>query len=129
MRILVNGKEVKLDLVLNEKRKKSELHLKIRNLLRTNYPLDKIYEEVYVPIAGFYLDFFIPSRDLACEAHGEQHYTYNTHFFKSKLEFLQAQKRDRDKENIMEENGISLLSFKFDEENNWQSQLEEFKNG
>ena len=79
---------------------KSDMHMAARELLKQQFPTFQIIEEVPIPVRksdNYYLDFYIPMLKAAIEVHGEQHYKFNKFFFKNKLEFFNAQARDRDK--------------------------------
>lgn len=111
---------------------KSALHNKVRHFLRELFPYDIIIEEVELigsrdwkkkrPLTA---DFYIPNRNLIVEAHGEQHYTYSSFFYKSKLDFLKSQKRDADKIRWCNQNNINIIVFKHsDKEEIWREQIE-----
>jgi hypothetical protein len=111
---------------------KSALHNKVRHFLRELFPYDIIIEEVELigsrdwkkkrPLTA---DFYIPNRNLIVEAHGEQHYTYSSFFYKSKLDFLKSQKRDTDKIRWCNQNNINIIVFKHsDKEEIWREQIE-----
>jgi hypothetical protein len=84
--------------------KVSGLHKRAREFLTHLFPCDIIYEEV--TLAGsktlqhkkLRCDFYIPSQKLMIEAHGEQHYKFNSFHFKDRLHFGKAKTRDRNKE-------------------------------
>ncbi len=111
---------------------KSNLHLKIRQLLREVYPFDIIMEEVALPGSNRFTnkkeltaDFFLPNRSLVVEAHGEQHYLYNSFFFKNKFEFAKAQRRDSDKKEWCKMNSVALIELKYsDSIDVWRQQIE-----
>jgi hypothetical protein len=111
---------------------KSKLHLKIKKLLKEIYPFDIILEEVTLPGSSNLLkkkdliaDFYIPNRCLIVEAHGEQHYEYNSFFFKNKFQFLKAQKRDNDKIQWCNLNNIKIIALNFaDSIETWRQQIE-----
>ena len=72
----------------------SKNHKKARSFLKNLFPHDIILEEVTLPGSvttsrkkPLYADFFLPSQKLLVEVHGEQHYTYNNFFYKTKQEF------------------------------------------
>lgn len=46
---------------------------------------------------------------LACEIDGSQHTVFNSHFYDSKAAFLAAQNRDRRKEELCLEAGLTLV--------------------
>ncbi len=111
---------------------KSALHNKVRHFLRELFPYDIIIEEVELigsrdwkkkrPLIA---DFYIPNRNLIVEAHGEQHYTYSSFFYKSKLDFLKSQKRDADKIRWCNQNNINIIVLKHsDKEEIWRQQIE-----
>ncbi len=111
---------------------KSALHNKVRHFLRELFPYDIIIEEVELigsrdwkkkrPLTA---DFYIPNRNLIVEAHGEQHYSYSSFFYKSKLDFLKSQKRDADKIRWCNQNNINIIVLKHsDKEEVWRQQIE-----
>ena len=62
----------------NDKRLRSQYHLKARSLLKEIYPTCPILEEVPISIRRsetLFLDFYIPLHSLCVEVHGEQHYS------------------------------------------------------
>lgn len=110
---------------------KSALHLKIRKFLKECFPFDIIMEEVSLPGSSRFskkdlmADFYLPNRSLVIEAHGEQHYSYNSFFFKNKLEFSKAQRRDLEKKEWCESNGLRIIELKFsDTTEQWRYQIE-----
>jgi hypothetical protein len=103
----------------------SSLHSKARALLQQMYPMDAILEEVALPGTRLFADFYINRIKMIVEVHGEQHYKYNAHFFNSQKDFLQAKKRDQDKKNWAKLNGISLVELPFNEQNKWESIINE----
>jgi hypothetical protein len=109
---------------LNQHQNKSELHLSARELLHTIFPFDKICEEVSLPVSRkqtLYADFFVPSRKLMVETHGQQHFDHNTFFHKSKKEFQLAKARDANKAEWCRINNIRLVILAYDDEDNWES--------
>jgi hypothetical protein len=100
----------------------SKLHIRARDLLHTEFPYDKIYEEVALPgtknerqIKPLMADFIIPLRYIIVEVQGEQHYKHNSFFYYNKLEFYKAQSRDRNKVRWCELNQIKLICLPFNE--------------
>lgn len=101
MRVIgLDNREYVLSIKTKKQAKVSKNHLLVKDLLKEMFPLDTIIEELTLPgtkIAGgkiLYADFFIPRIKLIIEINGQQHYTYNTHFHKNKLDFLRHKKRD-----------------------------------
>lgn len=110
---------------------KSALHNRVRDVLREIFPYDIIMEEVELigsrtsKKRELTADFYIPNRSLIIEAHGEQHYAYNSFFYKNKYEFLKAQTRDRDKELWCAQNNIRYISLSYkDKPEIWRNQIE-----
>jgi hypothetical protein len=99
---------------------KSSWHLQARELINKLFPAYRVHEEVYLPGGGGYLDMYIPLLRLGIEVHGEQHYRFNSLFHRSKLDFFQAKRRDRDKQSWCELNGIALAELPFDKVEHWQ---------
>ena len=99
-----------------ETEKRSGLHNKARQLLKEEYPNDRILEELVLPgtktenrKSTLKADFFVPTRSLIVEVHGSQHTEFNNFFFKNKMEFYKAQARDKDKKRWCEMNEFSLI--------------------
>ncbi len=59
------------------------------------------------------------------EVQGSQHYKYSPRFHNTKMDFLDAKARDRDKKTWCELNGIRLVEFPFNENNKqWTERVE-----
>ncbi len=114
MRVFWQEKEYLLKLTKhipqNDERQRSDLHLKTRQILQTEFPFDKILEEIYLPGVNLYCDFFIPSRMIVVEAHGQQHYEFVKHFHQTQYDFLMSKKRDSLKEEFCRENNIRYIT-------------------
>ena len=132
-----NGREYNWHLSKHSKTKsedrsvRSTYHLRARSLLAEIFHSYIILEEVKLPgsVAAhkrsvLYLDFYIPNLKLAVEVHGEQHYKFNSFFYKSKIDFIRAQNRDEDKIRWCELNGIELVTLKYSEKDDeWRDRL------
>ncbi len=112
------------------RRKTSKGHGIAKKLITDFYPTCRIYEEVPVILQGtekqksqVFLDIYIPSLSLAVEIQGRQHYEYNSFFHKSKLDFLKAQQRDRNKVEWCELNNINLVILPYGKEEEWKTLL------
>lgn len=118
----LDGKEHKLILQSTKRktRAKSAPHQKALSLLLEILPGIPIFEEVSLPGSGLYLDIFLPSASLAIEVHGRQHYEFVPFFHKCKADFLIARKRDRQKQEWCDINGIALAILPYDEEDKWK---------
>ena len=102
----------------------SDLHKKVRLLLRSLFPSLIIMEEVSLPGINLTADFYIHSKRLMVEVNGEQHYRFIPFFHGTKIRFLEGQRNDREKEGWCEENGIKFVGLPFDEtEKEWGERL------
>jgi very-short-patch-repair endonuclease len=109
---LLNGSHTKINLkkYLSDKnfsRSKFQKSIKIR--LLQQYPDDNIFEEVYVPVEKFYLDFFIPSRFMVIECQGRQHVEHVKFFHRTKIDFNKQQERDGRKREWCKLNNFKLV--------------------
>jgi hypothetical protein len=99
----------------NETINRSELHLRARKLLKEQYPLYRILEEVTIPNSNLRLDFFISNTRTGYEINGQQHSQYNSFFFKTKYDYNKAKSNDIRKEEWCLANNIKLVQLNFDE--------------
>lgn len=109
---LLNGGTTKINLkkyLLKDTYQKSKFQTKIRQRLKEQYPLENIYEEVFVPEERFYIDFFIPSRGIIIECQGRQHAEHIKFFHKTVADFHQQQDTDRRKREFCELNNFLLI--------------------
>lgn len=107
-------------------KKSSSLHLKAYDLVRKIYPSEALIEEITIPLTGIkkvYGDIFITRINKLIEVHGEQHYKYISFFYTSKADFLRAQKRDRDKEEWCDINGIEYVELPFNKIDEWEDRI------
>lgn len=106
---------------------KSELHITARKLIKSAYPTLQILEEVPIPLKRsetYFLDFYIPMLKTAIEVHGIQHYKFVGFYHSSQLGFLKHQKRDREKKEWCEINGIKYIELPYNEsENEWSNRI------
>ena len=111
---------------------KSSYHLLARDILIDLFPTLQILEEVSIPLRKnetLYLDFYIPLKRMCIETHGEQHYKFVAHYHGNTLGFLRHRKRDFEKQEWCDKNGIIYIEFTFDEsDEQWQKRLEQQKN-
>jgi hypothetical protein len=97
---------------------KSSLHLQARTLITGSYPTLQILEEVPIQLRKseiLYLDFYLPLKKICFEVHGEQHYKFVSFYHSNMLNFLKSQKRDREKQEWCELNGIQYIVLGYDE--------------
>ena len=107
---------------------RSSLHKKAKILLKNLFTYDRILEEVTLPGTKttsrksiLYADFYIPNRDLVIEVHGEQHFKFNSFFYKDKMAFFKAKARDTDKASWCELNSMNLIELNYNEkESEWR---------
>lgn len=97
---------------------KSKLHLETRKLLSETYPTIQILEEVPISVRKsetLYLDFYLPLLKKCIEVHGEQHYKFIGFYHNNMLSFLKSKKRDQDKQEWCETNGIKYIALPYSE--------------
>lgn len=103
--------------------KKSNYHLKARELIKQLFPTMQILEEVPINIRKsetLYLDFYLPLTKKCIEVHGEQHYEFTPFYHPNRLSFLKAQKRDKEKKEWCEINGISYIELPYNKTEEWE---------
>ena len=105
---------------------RSSLHLRARKIITSAYPTLQILEEVPIQIRKsetLYLDFYIPLKKMCFEVHGEQHYKFIPFYHNTILNFLKAQKRDREKHEWCDINNIEYIELPFDKQEEWENLL------
>jgi hypothetical protein len=109
----------------DDPRKRSDYHKRARALLHQLFPLENIYEEVYLPGCDkLYADFVIPTRKMIVEVHGEQHYHFVSFYYTTILDFIEAKKRDNRKRQWAELNSLTLVELPYDEDIKlWQQRI------
>lgn len=135
----LNGRTYNLDtskyiVKHNSTHKKSQYHLKARELLNEMFAGFHVLEEVKLPgsrdaslKSALFLDFFVSHLNLAIEVHGQQHYQYSKFFHKTMAGFLQSQRRDTLKAEWCENNDITLIVLCYsDDIDVWREQIEQF---
>ena len=116
-----------------DRRARSKLHQRAKNVLQESFPRDILYEEVPLPGSShgsvrniLRADFFLSSLSLVVEVHGRQHYEFVKHFHNNRLDYFRSQKRDRDKQEWCDINSFSLIILKYSEtDNEWKQRLAE----
>lgn len=101
---------------------KSSLHLEARMLIHECFPTLQVLEEVPIQIRKaetLYLDFYLPLIKRCIEVHGEQHYKFNRFFHNTTLGFIKHKKRDQEKKEWCELNGIEYIELPFDQQEQW----------
>lgn len=106
---------------------RSSLHLTARSLISDSFPTMQVLEEVPIPLRKgetLYLDFYLPLKKICFEVHGEQHYRFIAFYHNNMLNFLKAQRRDREKQEWCETNDIKYIVLGFDEsEELWKERI------
>jgi len=104
-----------------DKKCRSNLQKKVKDLLYKYWKADVVFEEFPVLGSRMTIDFYNANKNIAIEVDGMQHYKYNKFFHSnSKHKFLEQLKRDEQKELFCESNSIKLIRImeneKIDEE-------------
>lgn len=97
---------------------KSQLHLSARQLLKECFPTLQILEEVVIPLRrteSLVLDFYLPLNKKCIEVHGEQHYKFTRFYHKDIIGFIRHKKRDQDKKEWCNLNGIYYIELPYNE--------------
>lgn len=109
---------------LDELRKRSAPHLKARAFIKSLYGTMRLLEEVQIPGALLYLDFYLPAKKIAFEVQGRQHTQFVQHFHGTQEGFIASQSRDRRKREWCEENNIRLIELPDKEnEDEWYDRI------
>lgn len=97
---------------------KSSLHLTARNLIKECFPTLQVLEEVQIPLRKaqmLVLDFYLPLNKKCIEIHGKQHYEFSRFYHKDRMGFLKHRKRDKEKQEWCENNGIEYIELPYNE--------------
>ena len=81
---------------------------------------------------GLFLDIYLPRLKVGFEYDGQQHFEYCEHFHGSRENFLRARRRDAEKDELCEQQGITLIRVAYNEEMSRElvlNKLEEEWNG
>jgi hypothetical protein len=110
----------------DDRRRRSEPHLKCRGLLIEMYPFDRFLEEVPLPGSSkLTADFYLPWRNIVIEVHGEQHYKFIPFFHGNKMKFLEAKQNDFKKIDWCNNNNIGVVELPFNEAlEQWRERIE-----
>ena len=85
------------------------------NVLQDIYSGELMWVNDRMVLGGLELDAYFPSRKLAFEYNGQQHYEFPNFFHKLEEDFLNQQKRDAEKQRLCVELGIKLIIVRYDE--------------
>lgn len=79
-------------------------------IIKEIFPHQKIEREYNIAKhGGLFLDVFLKDLSLAFEFDGVQHHEFVEHFHGTKENFLKAQKRDLEKNDLCQQQGITLI--------------------
>jgi very-short-patch-repair endonuclease len=97
------------------------------------YPFQRVeLEHNVAKIGALFIDIYLPRLGLGFEYDGIQHFEYNEHFHGSRENFIKAKRRDADKDQRCEEEGITLIRIAYSDEMSKElvlSKIEEALNG
>jgi hypothetical protein len=106
---------------------RSSYHLAARSIISSIYPTLQILEEVPIQLRRnetLYLDFYLPLKKICLEVHGEQHYKFVPFYHHTVLNFLKSQKRDKEKQEWCNLNGIQYIDLAYNEsEEVWSEKI------
>jgi hypothetical protein len=106
---------------------KSQLHLQARTLLKECFPTLQVLEEIPIQLRKseyLVLDFYLPLNKKCIEVHGEQHYKFTRFYHKDMMGFIRHKKRDQEKKEWCELNGIMYVELPYDESiDQWKQRL------
>jgi hypothetical protein len=110
---------------------KSQYHTRAKELLSSIFANDVLLEEVTLPGSKvppsnkpLMVDFFIERVQIGFEIHGQQHYEFSSHFYKSKADFFLAKKRDRCKQEWFDNNDFLLITLSYKDVEIWEDQIQ-----
>jgi hypothetical protein len=115
-----SGHQVDLD----DKRPRSQYHLRARDLLRKLFPTQRLLEEVPLPGMKLTIDFFLPIENLVIEVQGEQHTEFIPHFHGTRANFRKAQVNDHRKVEWCNLNNIDIIQLPYTEsDDEWEARI------
>jgi hypothetical protein len=106
----------------DETRPRSEPHLNARAWIKSLYPTMRLLEEVRIPGAQLYLDFYLPQKKMAFEVQGRQHYEFVPHFHEDVHAFQRSKRRDQTKRDWCAAHNIRLFELP-DSTDEWYERL------
>ena len=119
--ITLSGKSICCDLDIDhykfrcDSTSKSKIQKDLGLQLIQKYPNDTVLQDFPIPgMNGLHLDFYIPSRSLAYECNGQQHYKFVRRFHGTLKGFINQKERDDIKRRWCLANGIVLETVRFD---------------
>jgi len=107
-------RELGLTWVRRGSRKMSRGHASLTSMVTRLLPGVEVVNEHHIG-ERLMLDIYCPKYKLAIEFHGRQHFEFNNFFYKSYDDFRLAQERDIRKEELCKRQGITLVTFCYNE--------------
>jgi hypothetical protein len=107
-------KEMGYDWVRRKSRKMSRGASSLTHIFNELIPGEKIVNEFHVG-ERLMLDVYCPAYKIAAEYHGRQHFFFNTMFHESNRDFVEGQLRDERKLELCKEQGIAVISFRYND--------------
>ena len=104
----------------------SKLQRLIYDLSLEAYPNYQVEYEYVIPSLNQRIDIFIPTLGIALEIHGQQHYQYNSFFFKDELDWNKSVMLDKNKAKYLEESGIKLVEIPYNTKIKTAKELKDF---
>lgn len=108
-------RELGLDWVKRKTHKLSRGQAALHSMVQKLVPNEEVVSE-HVIGNRLRLDIYCPRLKLAAEYHGRQHFYYVEHFHGNRQGFLESQKRDEQKVRLCEEQGITLVAFRYNDD-------------
>jgi len=87
----------------------SKFQTDVRNFFRTFWERHVVLEEFRIPGSLLRIDLINLSLKIVVESSGRQHSDYVAHFHKNRSGYLSSIKRDLEKHNWCEKNGLTIL--------------------
>jgi len=107
----VNSKRIKWS-----KKSRSKAQFKTKQFLKEFWENQIVYEEFPVYGSRMSVDFLNATKRIAVEVQGDQHFKFNKFFHKnSRSKYLEAIKRDVEKQKWIEKNNFQFLEIRTDE--------------
>ena len=126
----LDGREYLFPQKTKADKNKSQWHIKAVELVKEMFPNQSVMEEVELPgtkdkglLRNLYADIFLPNLRLLVEVHGEQHYSYNSFFHNTEMDFWKQKKKDGHKKKWCELNNIIYVELPYNDSDNWKQRI------
>lgn len=98
----------------------------VYKLVKEAYPNFEVVYEYPIGALSQRIDIFIPSLALAFEIHGEQHYKYNSFFFKDTVDWNVSKNLDKRKMKYLNDQGVKVIEIPYNLSFKDATQLKEY---